>query len=142
MGRAIIPRICQLCGGDFLATRYDVKKGYGKFCSRLCHTKSNGRKNINRLCGEQRGENNPNWRGGITLHFKGYVYEHAPEHPHATKTGYVLQHRLAVERYLNRYLGTEEVVHHIDGNVQNNSIDNLVLFASTSDHTKHHCSLR
>lgn len=40
----IIPRICQECGIDFLALKSAVKRGYGKFCSRVCQNRVNGRK--------------------------------------------------------------------------------------------------
>lgn len=50
-----------------------------------------------------RGADHHNWKGGTYYHAGGYIYEYAPEHPDAPKAkGYVLQHRLVVERKLNR----------------------------------------
>jgi len=37
----------------------------------------------------------------------------------------VLVHRELVEQHLNRKLGQDEVIHHIDGNPSNNTIQNL-----------------
>lgn len=58
----------------------------------------------------------------------GYVLVWAPEdHPHAQSSGLILEHRLAMERHLERYLEEWEIVHHKDGNRSNNTIENLEL---------------
>lgn len=54
-----------------------------------------------------------------------YNYALVPEHPYATKNGYVLLHRIIVENHLGRVLNTNEVVHHKDHNKKNNVIENL-----------------
>lgn len=54
-----------------------------------------------------------------------YNYAYVPEHPNATKNGYVLEHRVVVENHLGRLLNCDEVVHHKDGNKKNNDINNL-----------------
>jgi hypothetical protein len=51
---------------------------------------------------------------------------YAPEHPHAYQK-YVPEHRLIVEKALGRYLTTDECVHHIDMDMSNNNISNLLL---------------
>ncbi len=43
------------------------------------------------------------------------------------------EHRNVMEQHLGRKLESEEVVHHIDGNQQNNNIPNLQLMTQ-SDH--------
>lgn len=48
--------------------------------------------------------------------------------------GYVLEHRLAMERTLGRPLMDSEVVHHIDGDPSNNAVENLAVYDSNSDH--------
>ncbi|CDZ88936.1 HNH endonuclease (fragment) [Rhodococcus ruber] len=45
-----------------------------------------------------------------------------------------------MEEHLGRYLQPGEVVHHINRNKTDNRIDNLGLFASQSEHMKHHSS--
>lgn len=66
-----------------------------------------------------------------------YLYALVPEHPNATKNGYVLLHRVIVENHLGRLLNSNEVVHHKDGNKRNNSIENLEIL-SPGEHTRLH----
>ena len=50
--------------------------------------------------------------------------------------------RDVMEKKIARKLRDGEVVHHIDGNNDNNDPKNLILFSSHSDHLKHHHELR
>lgn len=70
----------------------------------------------------------------------GYVREHVPDHPHAYANGYVLQHRLVVEKALGRYLDRTELVHHINHIKDDNRLENLQVM-SRLEHTLHHSSL-
>ena len=86
------------------------------------------------------GEGNPAWNGGRHLSY-GYVFIMKKGHPFANKDGYVMEHRfIAAEKW-----GIEAVrgmvVHHIDGNRANNSIENLKLM-TLSKHAKHHNAIR
>lgn len=79
------------------------------------------------------GERNPSWRGGRILVGR-YWHLLRRDHPNATRNGYVAEHRLVMEEKLGRLLLPEEVVHHIDGDPQNNDPSNLQLFASNGVH--------
>lgn len=79
------------------------------------------------------GAERHDWKGG-TKWMKGYEYQHAPDHPHATKSGHVATHRLVMEQKLGRYLLPTEVVDHIDADTTNNAPDNLRVFASNGEH--------
>jgi len=71
----------------------------------------------------------------------GYVSHYVPDHPYTQTSGYVLEHRLVMEKKIGGYLDPSEVVHHIDQDVSNNSVENLILFESIAEHTKHHLEL-
>jgi hypothetical protein len=82
---------------------------------------------------ERKGKNHPSWKGGKIL-VDGYMYIHAPDHPNATKDGYMVEHRLVMEKKIGRLLSQKEVVHHIDGDKLNNKPHNLSLEESTGKH--------
>jgi len=77
------------------------------------------------------GKNHGSWKGGVTVTQNGYLQVHVPiDHPMATMrtvTGYVLQHRLVMAEKMGRPLGRYETVHHINGVVTDNRIENLQL---------------
>jgi len=69
----------------------------------------------------------------------GYDYVQAPDHPYATRKGYVLEHRLVMEKKLGRYLNKGEKVHHINGNPLDNRIENLIVLSQRT-HVRNHKS--
>ena len=85
-----------------------------------------------------KGHKHHNWAGGTYSHSSGYIYEYAPDHPAAESAkGYVLQHRLVMERHLGRYLTADELVHHINEDKEDNRIVNLEI-TGMSEHASHH----
>lgn len=68
----------------------------------------------------------------------GYEVVYLPSHPRAHGDGYVYEHILIVEQKLNRPLRPKEVVHHKDENKENNSPENLIVFATNTDHSTYH----
>lgn len=79
-------------------------------------------------------ENHPRWKGGRMIDQDGYVLVKCPEHPNRDRHNYVREHRLVMEQILGRYLDPQEVVHHKDGDKQNNHPDNLEVFGSNPEH--------
>jgi hypothetical protein len=77
-----------------------------------------------------------------TISSGGYVYVKAFGHPRATNSGhYVFEHILVVEKRIGRYLVAGEIVHHKDGNKQNNADSNLELMQKNAHH-KHHGAIQ
>lgn len=94
----------------------------------ICRTCSNLEKYKNPL-------EHPKWKGGKEVR-NGYVWIWCPEHPLAHRNK-IAEHRLVMEKHIGRYLEIDEIVHHIDGNKQNNNISNLQLMTA-SEHVKLH----
>ena len=74
-------------------------------------------------------------------HSGGYILVYCPDHPTADRSGYVLEHRLVMEKALGRTLKTDEYIHHINGNKADNDIKNLAL-TNMSEHAKIHMEMR
>lgn len=78
------------------------------------------------------GDKNPCWRGGRRM-MKGYVEIRMPDHPNA-RGGYMLEHRVVMERMIGRLLRPEEVVHHKNAIRSDNRPENLQLYSSNGEH--------
>jgi hypothetical protein len=74
-------------------------------------------------------------------YLNGYKLVHAPDNfsimDSENWSGWVYEHRYVMEQHLGRALTSEEVVHHLDGNKDNNHITNLIVL-SKIDHGKLH----
>ncbi len=86
----------------------------------------------------QRGEKHHNWKNGKSKKMNGYILLLKPKHPFANSNRYIMEHRYVMEQKIGRYLKPEEVVHHINGDISDNRIENLELLPSKSAHRKLH----
>lgn len=80
--------------------------------------------------GRRAGSNHGSWRGGRSNahgYVNIYVEQSDPMFCMATGASYVLEHRLVMARRLGRPLEKHETVHHINGDIRDNSIENLQL---------------
>jgi hypothetical protein len=75
----------------------------------------------------KRGKQSSNWKGGRIRDKAGYIQIYSPDHPRGKSSGYVLEHRIVVEKHLGRYLESTESVHHKNGIKDDNRVENLEL---------------
>ncbi len=78
----------------------------------------------------QRGDKSPTWKGGRIL-ISGYVYIKSYDHPNRNSSDYMAEHRLVMERVLNRLLTKDEEVHHRNGIKTDNRPENLEVVVKT-----------
>ena len=89
------------------------------------------------------GELNPNWKGGRHISSHGYVKILVGKgHPLADSKGYAYEHVVVWVSAGNPHpIRGITNIHHLDGNKQNNSLDNLTIIPQ-SDHAKGHAAKR
>ena len=78
------------------------------------------------------------YEGHKVITTNDYYDVYYPQHPKARENGSVMLHILVAEKMLGRNLTEQEVIHHIDGNRKNNNENNLMVFATQSDHISYH----
>jgi len=129
---------CLICGKEFKTYKSKIKLGRGKYCSKKCSLIATNKELIKN--GEKtrfkKGERHK-WHSHKSVSGEGYVQIFSPNHPFKTKRGYVREHRLVMEEHIGRYLKDDEIVHHINGDKQDNRIENLMI-VSKVEHIKIH----
>lgn len=135
---------CEVCGKKFHVKPYQLKRYKHHCCSKEC---------ANKLKSElYKGEGNHQYglKGPLNASFKGVeildknnevldIKVYVPDHPYADKYGRVSKHRLIVEQNYDKYdmnyfenvngkivLKKTSQVHHINGNHDDNRIENLI----------------
>ncbi|MFA5036703.1 MAG: HNH endonuclease [Candidatus Izemoplasmatales bacterium] len=107
---------CPDCGKE----RWVAKGEHPRVC-KVCRDTS--RRNY-------RLENHPNWKGGRRKENGYWTIKISPDSKYysmASNIGYVREHRLVVAKYLGRPLLTNEIVHHLNGDREDNRLENLVI---------------
>jgi len=114
---------CLFCG--------ELYRGQGvKYCSPECFRKSRKGKKRPEVKSWLSGKKNPRWNDGKRI-TDGYIYVAVGNNK------YKAEHRLVMEKHLGRELKPfpKEIVHHINGSIKDNRIENLSLI-SQSGHMK------
>ena len=149
--RTGIVRRWLVCNKEIYIQMRRIKINEGKFCSRKCdaidkkgkkfsteHKKnlSIARKKLFILNpNRQMREKSSNWKGG-RIKDREYIYIKDRNHPFCNKQGYIAEHRLIIEKILNRYLHREEIPHHINKIHSDNRPENLMAFSTHSAHMR------
>ena len=96
-------------------------------------------------------ENHPAWKDGTTKDRSGYILRRVKKDSDygyliraiakrgkagTDSSGYAPVHRIVMHDKLGRKLEKNEVVDHIDGNIENNSPENLRVFSSNAEHLR------
>lgn len=113
-GHICIKVSCPVCDNSFFQ-RVD---GRPKTCSKRCARILDARRN---------GGHAYTYKGG-RINCNGYVKVMARGHPNADDKGYILEHRLVMEKKLGRLLQKHERVHHKNGKRKDNRTRNLELW--------------
>ena len=90
------------------------------------------------------GPEHSQWRGGISKDSKGYTKLNINlidpiYHNMCDSSGWVLEHRYRMACKIGRPLNKNEIIHHIDGDISNNNLENLEL-TTRADHMRSHKS--
>lgn len=126
---------CVICGKFHYQRPSKIKNNsIGLTCSKECfkiNKKNNSIGEKNHQYG-LKGKLNASFKSGRRISNYGYVLIYKPEHERANCNGYVFEHILVMEKHIGRKLKfisklhkDNEVVHHVDFNKKNNSINNL-----------------
>jgi len=115
-------QVCPLCGTSENLITYKYSKFLG-----YCKT-----------CMYRKKRRNHTYKTGKYLDGDGYVrVSGQQEHPRASNSGSVYEHILVMEKKLGRYVTRDEIIHHKDGNKQNNKLNNLKV-TTHKNHMSHH----
>jgi len=120
---------CDYCGKTSYRTYVLTVRAKRHFCDIDCRTEF-----------EKAIENRPAWKGG-QVKMLDYVFLKVVGHPFSNDCGYVKRSRLVMEQYLDRYLTSEETIHHINGIRDDDRLENLMLFANQGEHKTYHYKL-
>lgn len=110
--RKLPNKTCDACGKE-----YRPSAATSRFCSRPCQWSQNGGYNV---------KDGPIWWVDQKGYIVGRIWQDG-------KRVFVRQHRYVMEEHIGRKLEKSEDVHHVDGNKQNNEIENLQILC----HRKH-----
>lgn len=139
-----ISLVCHQCGETFYKLPCQVTKNKGKFCSKKCMDdhKRNGSTLVCNFCGDKFYRRFGEQGDTISSFCSIECYKNS-RIVNAKKTTYLKygathRHIVIAEKSLGRKLSADEIVHHIDEDRHNNSIENLAILPNQEYHAKVH----
>lgn len=133
-----IEKTCKECGNKFIAPPSANKKYCSYKCSRVYLSKHHKAPHLSEY---NKNHNQSRMTPEVRTKIR-YSHLGVGECKNYVKYYGELEHRVVASWMLGRPLTDEEVVHHIDENRRNNSPSNLIVFANSSEHIKHHALMR
>jgi hypothetical protein len=153
-----------MCGAVFETFPSTVARGYGKFCSKECSSKAKIKGEIKCKVDGCNNTTKKGAKGYCGMHYMrvkrygdvNYITSEKQARINSRNAQPTLgkckittykkclgrhHHRRVMERKTGRKLNSNEIVHHIDGNVHNNDIENLELM-TRAEHASIHFSNR
>ena len=118
------PIVCPVCKKERMLAQSHRKANQNKTC-RSCVMKEVYKNGSKHNYDKARA-----WKGGIHHRTDGYIevyLEPNDSYYPMTSHGYTRQHRLVMAKHLGRCLGSNEIIHHINGNKKDNRLENLQL---------------
>ena len=147
---------CPQCGKKTWMANSRIKRNKASYCSKACRAKHAtapilvrnkfDRTGMTFPGTGQKGDKNSAWKGGVTyFKRKGKYANQSIKYIRcpiaflamARKDGYVMEHRIVVAIAIGRLLTRKECVHHINHDATDNRLENLMLFATNSDHKRY-----
>lgn len=127
---------------DYTPTKkqIDAWRRNAESMSRLPQTREARRNNGKKNRGKRKRDDYE-FGGHEKLRDDGYIKVYTPDHPKATKDGYVMKHHLVMEHHIGQNIPDGYVVHHINHNRADNRIENLMLM-TFSEHASLHMKER
>lgn len=110
---------CPVCGKEWQLSA-SQKYHRADYCSRACEARARIRRPLDR---EHNGK-------PAVVDSHGYVRIFQPDHPRATKGGWIFEHRYVVEQAIGRHLERDEHVHHLNHERADNRLENLQLLSA------------
>jgi hypothetical protein len=133
-------RVCDKCGHEQWVNYWNVYRKdihICRYCS-ITHTAKTRKGNPWNKGVKQA----PRKVGNTFINNNGYVEVWIGKHTKEDKVGgYYREHKLLKELQIGRLLNDNDIIHHVDGNKTNNSVDNLVVCAGHYEHRKLHGQL-
>lgn len=132
--------------GSFKKGHKSWLKGTKGLIKRNKGTFKKGMKKLSTMYVFPKGEKHPKYKGGKYTTPDGYIMIYQPHHPYPSHPdGYILEHRLVMEKHCKRFLTKDEIIHHKGikypigsiENKQDNRIENLQL-TNRAEHTRFH----
>lgn len=146
-GKAKIRLKCEDCGRERVCQRNTAILAKAEHPCRACSNKRNGvlKKGIPSWNSGKRKPEHEVKKGSIYINHSGYTEVYVGEDEAKiygrNKGKYVMQHRKVMQDHIGRPVERGEIIHHIDGDKNNNDISNLYLCKSLSKHRDIHNQL-